>query len=325
MKKITQLLSVCAFVFASNANAEVCTASNNGAWSSAATWDCGHAPSDNDTIWVPIGITVNVDINSPEYDSMLVIVDGALYFEVGQKINICPGGVYVSSTGMLDGGNPGSKIDICGTTLWTGPGPTYGPSSYGDVTLPATLVDFDGNVHILEVDIDWATGTETNAEFFSVGRSTNGMTFVEIAIIPSKGPSKSTQNYTFKDTAAPEGTVYYRLEVIDANGRREKIGETVVEVEKTKTDGQCQMVVFPNPCEGQCTVNLSECPDDQNGNISLQVIDANGQLVSEQVPERNTNGGFTTTIDATNNMKPGVYIIRGVSSKSTYTQNAVIK
>lgn len=326
MKKTTLLLALCGFFWASQASATVCTATNNGAWSQAATWDCGHVPGNNDTMWVPQGIVVTVDINSPEYASMLVIVDGSLYFEVGQKINICPGGVYVSSTGMLDGGNPGSKIDICGTTLWNGPGPTYGPVSYGDVTLPATLVDMDGNIHIMEVDIEWSTGSETNADFFSIGRSTNGLTFVEVGRVKSKGPSSATQTYSFKDTTAPEGTVYYRLEVIDATGRREKLGETVVEVEKTaNTAGQCQLVVFPNPCEGMCTVNLSACPDDQNGNISLQVIDANGQLVSEEIPERNTEGGFTTTIDASNNMKPGVYIVRGVSSKKSYTQNAVIK
>ena len=72
-------------------------------------------------------------------------------------------------------------------------------------------------------------------------------------------------------------------------------------------------------------MNFSDCPDDNTGNITLQVIDANGRTVQQEVPARDADGGFTTRIDATNNLKPGVYIIRGTSSKKAYTQNAVIK
>lgn len=301
----------------------------NGDWSDPSTWDCGRAPTNNDTIWVPVGFTITVDINTPQYENMLVIVDGTLFFEGGQKINMCPGGVYVSATGMLDGGNPGSKIDICDSTAWRGPGPTYGPVMYGSVTLPATLTDFDGKVHIFEPGIDWGTGSETNADFFSIGRSTNGMTYVEIGKVKAHGNTNEPSHYSFRDTAAPSGTVYYRLSVVDINGRSEVLKTTAVHVDERTTtvakDDGCKLSVYPNPCEGQCTVNFSDCPADNSGNITVQVIDANGQLVSEDVPQRNTEGGFTTSIDASNNMAPGVYIVRGVSSKKSYTQNAVIK
>lgn len=322
--KQTSLLFAFVLFFICEANARLCTAVANGEWSNGATWDCGSPPTDYDTMWIPLGFAVTVDINSPEYVDMLIIVDGELNFENGQKINMCDGGVYVSETGALTGGNPGSKIDICGTTVWNGPGPTYGPLFLGSAVLPVELISFTGN--ILEsgnILLNWQTATETNNSHFNVERSTNGLTFTEIGRIGGHGTTTQTNQYTFNDPSPEVGTNYYRLKQQDYNGHYEYLG--IVAVDKLNNNPGCVLSVFPNPCQGSCTVNFSDCPEDKDGYISLEVIDANGNIVSQQIPERSTEGGFTTTIDATNNMKPGVYVVRGTSSKKIYSQHALIK
>ncbi|HLC83963.1 MAG TPA: G8 domain-containing protein, partial [Bacteroidia bacterium] len=94
-----------------------CTATRDGDWSDPAIWSCGRAPADYDIITIPAGIRVTMDINSPTYVDMVVNIDGTLFFEDGQKLNLdCGGQVNVSASGKLDGGNPGSKINICGET-----------------------------------------------------------------------------------------------------------------------------------------------------------------------------------------------------------------
>lgn len=304
--------------------ASTCTAIvNNGAWSSSSTWSCGHVPGNNDTMWIPLGFTVDVDINSPTYSNMLVIVDGILNFGNGQKLNICPGGVYVSSTGVLMGGTPGSKINICGSTVWNGPGPTYGEVSYGSVTLPVELVSFIANPFDKSVLVEWKTATETNNHYFTVERSTNGFTFEAIGQVNGNGTSTQPHSYSFTDQQPAQGTNYYRLRQTDFNGQSETFH--IVAVNFSDEAAGCVLSVYPNPCESQCTVSLSDCPSDNEGTISVEMMDATGRTVSSFVPERNSAGGFSYTIDTANNLKPGVYIIRGTSSKKVYQQKAVLK
>lgn len=324
MKRTCPLFVLFILFFASEANARLCTAVSSGDWSDPGTWDCGTAPADYDTMWIPLGLTVTVDINSPEYVNMLVIVDGELNFDVGQKINICPGGVYVSATGALTGGNPGSKIDICGETVWNGPGPTFGPLYLGLAILPVELISFTGSLQSTgNVILEWSTASESNNSRFCVERSTNGLTFIEIGRVNGNGTSSQVNNYTFNDPNPETGTNYYRLKQQDFNGRYEYLGPMAIE--KFENGSGCVLTVYPNPCYDMCTVNFSDCPEDNNGYISLELIDANGQVVSKQIPERNADGGFTTQIDVTNNMAPGVYIVHGVSTKKSYVQHAMIK
>jgi hypothetical protein len=324
MKKTTPLLVLFMLLWTFRANATLCTAISDGAWSDPATWSCGRAPQDNDTMWIPIGFTVNVDINSPEYVSMQIIVDGNLFFDVGQKINMCPGSVYVSPTGSLGGGNPGSKLNICGETQWNGPDTISGPVSFGPVVLPVELISFSGVLNTSgHVVLSWATASETNNSHFIIERSSNGVTFTEIGRVAGHGTVSQQMDYSFSDISPEQGTNYYRLKQMDYNGHYDYSGIVAIDV-LTNTVG-CILSVFPNPCPGNCTVNFTDCPQDNNGYITLQMIDANGQIVSEQIPQRSTEGGFTAHIDTENNLKPGVYIVRGVSSNKSYALNAVLK
>ncbi len=315
-----------AFVILAGAGlrATTCTAISNGNWTDPATWSCGRPPATGDTIWIPLGFTVNVDINSPTYEDMLVVVDGILNFENGMKLNICPGGVYVSETGWLTGGTPGSKINICGSTVWNGPGPTGGPLTFGSVTLPVELITFTGELNSdNQVLLSWRTATEKNNDFFTVERSVNGLTFEAIGTVSGNGTSSQPHDYTFTDPSPAEGTNYYRLRQTDFNGRSETFN--IVAVDYITDEGECVLSVHPNPCVEQCIINFSGCPSDKDGTILVEMIDANGAMVSSSVHQQASDGSFTMQIDTGNNLKPGMYIIRGTSSKTSYVQKAVLK
>jgi hypothetical protein len=255
---------------------------------------------------------------------MLVIVDGTLLYDNGRKLNICPGGVYISATGSMGGGTPGSKLNICGVTLWNGPDMVYGIQNYGSVVLPVELISYSGAINTDgQVALNWSTATETNNSHFTIERSTNGLTFVEIGRVVGHGNSSQRIDYTYADLTPASGTNYYRLKQTDYNGHYEYKG--IVAVEVIMNAGGCVLSVFPNPCQGNCTVNFSDCPGDSDGMITLQMIDAGGQVVSEQIPERSAAGGFTSHVDTDNNLKPGVYVVRATSSRKTYAERAVIK
>src|SRR5678815_4686906 len=102
------------------------TAVANGNWTSSSTWSGGRVPQDNDTITIPAGTTVTVDVVTASYSHLLIIVNGTLYFNGGKKIIMCDGMVIVNAGGLLSAANSGSKFEVCGSFLWDGNDPGAG-------------------------------------------------------------------------------------------------------------------------------------------------------------------------------------------------------
>lgn len=297
----------------------------NGDWSVATTWSQNRAPQSGDDITVPVGTTVTVDINSPTYSAMAIYVYGTLHFNGGQKINLdCDGYVYVGPTGQLTGGNPGSKINICGSTVWNGPGPTSGPVSYGTNPLPIELVSFSAILfENTRIKISWTTATETNNDYFTVERSRNGASFEAVARVEGSGTSTSQKSYSAIDSDPLEGTSYYRLKQTDNNGNSEAFNLVAVEFKRTASG--CVLKVYPNPCMGLCNVELAECNNEESSEIEVELIDAAGNKVYSHIPERDSRGSFSLSIDTKNNLKPGVYIVRGYSKSEQYNKKVIVK
>jgi hypothetical protein len=318
------LLFLSGFSIVSRAASNVAV-TNNGSWSSAATWSLNRAPANGDDIEIPSGFTVHVDIVSPTYAAMTIAVNGTLNFEGGKKINMdCDGYLYVGPGGQLTGDNSGSKVDICNSTAWTGPGPTSGPASYGTAPLPIELTSFTAELDNTSVMLKWTTATEVNNDFFTVERSRNGMSFEEVAKVDGAGNSSTSMSYSAPDKSPLEGTSYYRLKQTDYDGKYEYSQIIAIEYQNTATG--CVLKVYPNPCMGgPCNVDLAECDNEESPEITVELIDAAGNKVYSHVPERDTRGSFSLSIDKTNNLKPGVYVVRGVSKSEQYNKKVIIK
>ena len=316
-------LFICSLIFiciSFAGKAETCTAIANGNWSAASTWSCGHAPASNDTIWIPAGIHVTVDINSPTYSNMVIIVDGYLNFNVGQKINMCPGSLTVSAVGELDGGNGGSKIVICGVSYWNGPGPQHGPLYFSGGDLPVALVYFDGEQVQNKIQTSWTTLTETNNNYFTVEKSSDGISFEEIGKVNGSGTTSIPHNYSFTDESPQPGANYYRLTQTDINGTKGIY--KIIAVEFSMPAQPCDFSVYSSS-PVNFTVQFPDCPADNSGNVSIDLIDVNGKIISNSLTQRNPNGGFVSVIDKNNNLAPGIYFVRITSAKAVYIQKTI--
>ncbi|MGL5892417.1 MAG: G8 domain-containing protein [Bacteroidia bacterium] len=293
---------------------------NNGDWSNPLTWG-GSLPGNNDTIIIPAGITVDVDINSPTYTNMQVLVLGTLNFQSGQKINICPGGIYIAPGGSVSGGTPGSKINICGTTLWNGPTDLTGPASLGTTTLPVELLSFTGQCVEQKVQLEWVTGSETNNARFVIERSTNGLDFTEIGQVAGSGTTSQQHTYTFSDAITGTNTVYYRLRQVDFNGLSRVYQPIAIETVLSET-GANPLDVYPNPCTDQCQIVLITNPEEESL-TQVQLLDATGQQVSINVIWTGINK-VTLDVASSGNLKSGVYIVKGISSTHIYYKKLVL-
>ena len=86
------------------------------------------------------------------------------------------------------------------------------------VELPVELAGLWAECHDGSTIVHWTTATEQNSDHFDVQRSADGTTWSVVATLAAAGNSQRTLQYEVVDDAIAVGTVYYRLEEVDAGG-----------------------------------------------------------------------------------------------------------
>lgn len=94
------------------------------------------------------------------------------------------------------------------------------------VILPVELIDFKGEVSVNGNNLFWSTLSEHNNDYFIIKKSSDMISFREIAKINSKGNSNSIKQYEYIDRSA-YGLEYYLLSQVDYNGQQENFKKVV--------------------------------------------------------------------------------------------------
>jgi hypothetical protein len=166
-------------------------------------------------------------------------------------------------------------------------------------SLPVTLVSFKGHLAEDHVLLNWQTTSEVNTAQFVVERSQNGMHFAPVATVKAKGNTSNVQRYQARDTSPLPGVSYYRLKIVDEDGRFEYAKTISVSWYAADTGST---LLYPNPNEGR---RLSvECSD-----AAAQVVDVY-DLVGRKVLFTATqpgSGKWEVTFGL--GLKPGVYFV----------------
>lgn len=85
--------------------------------------------------------------------------------------------------------------------------------------LPVTLVNWSGSeLSDDQAKLSWQTTDAVNFDHFILQRSTDGEGFQDVHTIPASGNNSPQQDYTYTDQYGYNGTVYYRLEMVDKDG-----------------------------------------------------------------------------------------------------------
>ena len=176
------------------------------------------------------------------------------------------------------------------------------PYFVGATVLPITLSHFDAkyNPETIAVELDWATVSEINNEFFTVEKSVDGVTFEVVSIVKGAGNSSAFQDYNSLDKNPYYGTSYYRLKQTDFDGQFEYFNMVPVKVEKEISD----ITIYPNPVSGNGTLSLSVA---EKGITTIVIYDIAGRQVYAK--NHNTNKGNNTISLETNQFSNGMYFI----------------
>ncbi|MEP6950756.1 MAG: T9SS type A sorting domain-containing protein [Ginsengibacter sp.] len=154
--------------------------------------------------------------------------------------------------------------------------------------LPVSLLDFTGILQNKSVLLQWKIETEKDLAGFVIERSGNGNTFLPINNLTVTGVSRATANYSIVDAQPLQGINFYRLKMVDADGKF-----TYSNIVAVKITSDITLHIFPNPATKVLFVEANG----NNENAVLQIVDAGGRKLKEM--KVFLNGQTSFSIDVT--------------------------
>ena len=175
---------------------------------------------------------------------------------------------------------------------------------YNYQIFPLRLLSFsakkEGSINMLT----WKTSEEINVSRFEIERSINGVEFQTIGIIRS-----GLSFYGYKDNSQNSSITYYRLKIVDMDGKFEHSPVRVV----TNTDNFV-ISVFPNPVTNH---EMKLHFGGQYGQVQVLLYSMEGkQLFAKTCNSESTS----TTLLLPNTIKSGTYLLK---IKSLTDQNEI--
>jgi hypothetical protein len=164
--------------------------------------------------------------------------------------------------------------------------------------LPVTWLYFKGNPAGNQVQLEWSTTAEVNHSFYTLEKSSNGVTFKTLARVNENAPNGNTKNvYTYTDMQ-PDKIGYYRIGQTDKDGKTSVYKTILVRMNESAAFHAFQYV------QGSKIVIQSSGAVPGNGVIRLNSMDGT-QVASQAVML--TKEASNYSLNTPN--KKGVYIL----------------
>ena len=186
-----------------------------------------------------------------------------------------------ATTGVAAG--PGTIVTNSGTTTFTTG--TIMPFTFstpsGVSPLPIELLTFTGNSTVTGNQLNWATATETNNNYFDLERSSDANEFLKIATIAGAGNSTSIKGYDYLDNSPFNGINYYRLKQVDYNGAYTY--SNVIAINNNNSQN-ASILVYPNPSNDEVNIVTSaNITDITIYNMMGEIVYANSAELSNTI------------------------------------------
>lgn len=174
----------------------------------------------------------------------------------------------------------------------------------GTAVLPLHLLSFTGHRVNKEVQLDWKTVNEQNTSRFEIQRSANGIDFLPIGSVVARN-SAGDHTYGFVDRLPVAGANYYRLKMIDTDGRftYSSIVRIVMKEEK-------QLRVYPNPASEMIQVQTAMPYH------TVEITDMAGRKYMSWT--KSLNGQYPVSA-----LAKGIYMVRIIGAEGVATEKLV--
>lgn len=164
--------------------------------------------------------------------------------------------------------------------------------------LPVNLVAFEAVKGDASNHLTWTTTAESDARGFEIQRSTNGKDWNKIGFVNSlaeNGNSQGSLIYGFADTLPLSGLNYYRLKMVDLDGKFE-----YSRIRSVRNDAH-SVVIYPNPATH--LIKISQGTDIEK----VKVLNMQGQTIKEMSL---TDNQYEVSVS---DLPAGVYLLQMIS------------
>lgn len=173
--------------------------------------------------------------------------------------------------------------------------------------LPVELTEFSGTAESDYNHLKWTTASETGNDYFTIERSTDGVTFVELGRVDGAGNSTQLLNYYFNDLNPYEGTNYYRLKQTDFNGHFTHSQMIALDFRRGNMSVNN---IRPNPTNGEVNFDFAS-PEETE--IHIIITDVTGRVVTDE--RRKVKAGVTAIGTLIAEEGAGVYSLKIIEEK----------
>ncbi|MCB0397764.1 MAG: T9SS type A sorting domain-containing protein, partial [Flavobacteriales bacterium] len=186
------------------------------------------------------------------------------------------------------------------------------------VGLPIELMSFDAVAEGDHVNLKWITASETNNNYYTVERSSNGYDFEKILTRPGAGNSQEVISYKDKDPDPLPGMNYYRLKQTDFDGNFHY--SPLVAVMFGDPNKMELLTLYPNPTHGRVYYTVSS---PEEGTVVVEILDVSGKHIisSYQGVEKGMN---RLQLDLSQ-LSEGAYQFRLVTDNEVYSRNLFVR
>jgi len=185
----------------------------------------------------------------------------------------------------------------------------------GGNPLPVELLDFTAVLNKGKVDLNWATASEVNNDFFSVERSADGSDFSPLIQIEGAGNSNTVLKYYSVDENPLQGFFYYRLKQTDFDGAVSY--SKVVMLTQNATPSIYSYSGLSNELYLQLTGYSG------NEKVTVLIYDLNGREICNSELTVDAEGNFNRNIST--DIAPGIYALNVNSTQQSITQKLVLR
>ena len=316
MRKIYLVLSLALLGIAANAQRTHIYAVRTGAWTAANTWNLNRQPGNNDSIVIPKDFVVTlsgdkaltnviIDIfgilrlddanGNGQYNDLQIttttnnpnspvvrLFDGAARIERGIDNN----GSARIQVRINNAGDFYTKYENSGTAL-TGPSVAFNNTDLNfdfasNGSLPVVLVEFLVSNTEKLVSLKWKTQQENNSDRYIIERSTDSKKWQSIGEVPAAATSQGPHNYSFTDDNPVSGINYYRLRMMDRDGKSGLTAIKAARISSVKT----KLSIYPNPAISQATIYIDHLSP---SGYNISVYNRTGQLVISKKMSSSSN------------------------------------
>ncbi len=173
--------------------------------------------------------------------------------------------------------------------------------------LPVELLSFDGQCNNGQVNLNWVTASQSNNDYFTIERSTDGIDNKIIGTITGAGNSSQILHYSFVDPQPPEGTSYYSIKQTDFNGHSEYLNLIAVSCHEVP-----EFTIYPNPGSGIFSITGAEQDNE------IIITDVLGQIVFQsKIMAGKTEIDLSSYLD-------GIYFVQISSKKGSSSKKIIL-